>query len=79
MEAPWPIRLGWVRIVELTLGLLFVVAGFVKLSGMGFMVELFKQESENGNDAQLKAAAAKALPIIEHHYQMAQQLAKAKA
>jgi putative oxidoreductase len=41
MEAPWPIRLGWVRIVELTLGLLFVVAGFVKLSGMGFMVELF--------------------------------------
>ena len=41
MSAPWPIRLGWVRIAELALGLLFVVAGLVKLSGMAFMVELF--------------------------------------
>ena len=41
MGAPWPIRLGWVRIAELALGLLFVVAGVVKLSGMAFMVELF--------------------------------------
>ena len=41
MSAPWPIRLGWVRIAELALGLLFVVAGVVKLSGMAFMVELF--------------------------------------
>ena len=41
MEAPSPVRLGWVRIVELALGLLFVAAGLVKLSGMGFMVELF--------------------------------------
>jgi putative oxidoreductase len=41
MEAPSPVRLGWVRIVELVLGLLFVAAGIVKLSGMGFMVELF--------------------------------------
>ena len=41
MGAPWPIRLGWVRIAELALGLLFVVAGLVKLSGMAFMVELF--------------------------------------
>lgn len=41
MEAPWPIRLGWVRIAELALGTLFVVAGMVKLTGMAFMVELF--------------------------------------
>ncbi len=41
MEAPWPIRLGWVRIAELGLGLLFVAAGTVKLSGMPFMVDLF--------------------------------------
>jgi putative oxidoreductase len=41
MEAPWPIRLGWVRIAELALGMLFVAAGMVKLSGMAFMVELF--------------------------------------
>ncbi|WP_175939839.1 DUF4142 domain-containing protein [Caballeronia sp. BCC1704] len=42
-------------------------------------VELFAKESEKGNDAALKAAAAKALPILRHHYAMAQQLAKAKA
>lgn len=41
MDAPWPIRLGWVRIAELALGLMFVVAGLVKLSGMALMVELF--------------------------------------
>jgi putative oxidoreductase len=41
MDAPWPIRLGWLRIAELGLGLLFVAAGTVKLSGMPFMVELF--------------------------------------
>jgi putative oxidoreductase len=41
MDAPWPVRLGWVRIIEIALGLLFVAAGLVKLSGMGFMVELF--------------------------------------
>ena len=34
MDAPWPIRLGWVRIAELGLGMLFVIAGVVKLSGM---------------------------------------------
>ncbi|VXB72329.1 Membrane protein [Burkholderia sp. 8Y] len=42
-------------------------------------VELFAKESEKGNDVALKAAAAKALPILRHHYAMAQQLAKAKA
>jgi uncharacterized membrane protein YphA (DoxX/SURF4 family) len=41
MEAPWPNRLGWVRIAEFALGMLFVMAGLVKLSGMAFMVELF--------------------------------------
>jgi putative oxidoreductase len=41
MDAPWPVRLGWVRIAELGLGLMFVVAGLVKLSGMPLMVELF--------------------------------------
>lgn len=41
MNSRWPIRLGWVRIAELGLGSLFVIAGLVKLSGMPFMVELF--------------------------------------
>jgi putative oxidoreductase len=41
MEAPWAVRLGWVRIAEIALGLMFVAAGLVKLSGMAFMVELF--------------------------------------
>jgi putative membrane protein len=38
-------------------------------------VELFTQQSQSGTDPQLKAAAAKALPIIKHHHEMAQQLA----
>jgi putative membrane protein len=38
-------------------------------------VDLFQQESQNGADAQLKAAAAHALPTIKHHLAMAQQLA----
>jgi putative oxidoreductase len=41
MDAQWPARLEWVRIAELGLGLLFIAAGLVKLSGMAFMVELF--------------------------------------
>jgi len=41
MGAPWPIRLGWVRIAELALGMLFVIAGLVKLSGVALMVALF--------------------------------------
>lgn len=41
MDAPWPIRLGWVRIAELGLGSMFIAAGLVKLSGVTFMVELF--------------------------------------
>jgi putative membrane protein len=38
-------------------------------------VDLFHQESQSGTDAQLKAAAAHALPTIKHHLAMAQQLA----
>jgi putative oxidoreductase len=41
MDAPWPMSLGWVRIAELGLGLLFVAAGVVKLAGVPFMVDLF--------------------------------------
>jgi putative oxidoreductase len=41
MDARWPIRLGWVRIAELALGMLFVIAGLVKLSGIALMVDLF--------------------------------------
>jgi len=38
-------------------------------------VDLFQQQSGSGADAQLKAAAAYALPTIRHHLEMAQQLA----
>jgi putative membrane protein len=38
-------------------------------------VDLFQQESQSGADSQLKAAAAHALPTIQHHLKMAQQLA----
>jgi uncharacterized membrane protein YphA (DoxX/SURF4 family) len=41
MNAPWPVRLGWVRAAELGLGLIFVCAGSVKLAGVPFMVDLF--------------------------------------
>lgn len=41
MEAPWPLRLGWVRMAEIGLGFLFIAAGVVKLAGMPFMVDLF--------------------------------------
>lgn len=51
----------------------------VAVSGHQKAVELFKKESESGSDSALKAAASKALPVISHHYEMAQQLAKAMA
>ncbi|KMQ80425.1 putative exported protein [Candidatus Burkholderia pumila] len=53
--------------------------GKVAVDGHQKAVELFKKESESGNDAALKAAASKALPVTSHHYAMAQQLAKTKA
>ncbi|MEM5339896.1 DUF4142 domain-containing protein [Paraburkholderia azotifigens] len=50
----------------------------VAVGGHQKAVELFQKESESGNDAQLKAAAARALPTIRHHLAMAQQLANAR-
>jgi putative membrane protein len=40
-------------------------------------IELFKKEAKEGKDAELKAFAAKHVPILEHHLQMAQQAADA--
>lgn len=41
MEAPWPDRPGLVRLLEIGLAVLFIVAGTVKLAGHPFMVALF--------------------------------------
>ncbi len=51
----------------------------VKDFGQRMIADHTKGESEKGNDPALKAAAAKALPVISHHYAMAQQLAESKA
>lgn len=50
----------------------------VALEGHKKAVAAFSQEAEGGQDAKLKAAAQKALPIIQHHYEMAQALASKK-
>jgi putative membrane protein len=39
-------------------------------------VDLFKRYAEGGENAELKAWAAKTLPALEHHYKMAQDLEK---
>ncbi len=39
-------------------------------------VDLFKRYAEEGENADLKAWAAKTLPALEHHYQMAKDLDK---
>jgi putative membrane protein len=39
-------------------------------------VDLFKRYAEGGENADLKAWAAKTLPALEHHYKMAQDLDK---
>jgi putative membrane protein len=39
-------------------------------------VDLFKRYAEEGENAELKAWAAKTLPALQHHYQMAQDLDK---
>ncbi|MGE7368559.1 DUF4142 domain-containing protein [Neorhizobium sp. NPDC001467] len=39
-------------------------------------VDLFKRYAEEGENADLKAWAAKTLPALEHHYKMAQDLDK---
>jgi len=41
-------------------------------------IAAFQDEAQNGQDASLKKAAQKALPTIQHHYEMAQELAKKK-
>lgn len=41
-------------------------------------VALFKRESERGKDADLKQFASQTLPTLQHHLQMAEQLAAAK-
>lgn len=41
-------------------------------------VAVFSTESKAGGNAQFKNSATRALPIIKHHYAMAQQLAKLK-
>ncbi|MEX3931554.1 DUF4142 domain-containing protein [Paraburkholderia phymatum] len=50
----------------------------VAVGGHQKAVELFQKESESGQDPQLKSAATRALPVIRHHLQMAQQLADAR-
>jgi len=50
----------------------------VAVDGHRKAVAIFSTESKGGNNAQLKNVAARALPIIKHHYAMAQQLAKLK-
>jgi putative membrane protein len=50
----------------------------VALAGHQKAITVFSTESMKGNDALLKNTATRALPIIKHHYAMAQQLAKAK-
>ena len=42
-------------------------------------VKLFVQESDNGEDAQLKSFAATTLPTLKEHLQMAESLPGAKA
>jgi putative membrane protein len=39
-------------------------------------VDLFKRYATEGENADLKAWAAKTLPALEHHYKMAQDLDK---
>jgi putative membrane protein len=39
-------------------------------------VDLFKRYADEGENAELKAWAAKTLPALEHHYKMAQDLDK---
>jgi putative membrane protein len=50
----------------------------VGLEGHKSAVDAFQQEASSGSNADLKAAAQKALPTIQEHYSMAQALAKKK-
>lgn len=50
----------------------------VAVDGHRKAVAVFSTESKDGSNASLKNLAARALPIIKHHYAMAQQLARLK-
>jgi putative membrane protein len=50
----------------------------VGLQGHKEAIAAFQREATDGQVAQIKDAAAKALPTIQHHYQMAQELARKK-
>jgi predicted outer membrane protein len=50
----------------------------VGLEGHKQAVDAFQKEISDGQNADLKKAAQKALPTIQKHYQMAQDLAKQK-
>jgi predicted outer membrane protein len=50
----------------------------VGVAGHKDAVSAFQKEIAEGQNASLKAAAQKALPTIQEHYQMAQDLAKKK-
>ena len=50
----------------------------VGLEGHKQAVDAFQKEISDGQNADLKQAAQKALPTIQKHYQMAQDLAKQK-
>lgn len=50
----------------------------IGLKGHEDAIAAFKKEISDGQNADLKKLAQKGLPTIEHHYQMAQDLAKKK-
>ncbi|WP_341312649.1 DUF4142 domain-containing protein [Paraburkholderia sp. IMGN_8] len=50
----------------------------VALAGEQKALSVFQAEIASGRDEQLKDAAKKALPTIQEHYEMAQELAKRK-
>jgi len=50
----------------------------VGLQGHKDALEAFHKEASDGQVPELKQAAQKGLPVIEHHYQMAQTLARKK-
>jgi len=50
----------------------------IGLKGHKDAIAAFKKEISDGQNADLKKLAKKGLPTIEHHYQLAQRLAKKK-
>jgi predicted outer membrane protein len=51
----------------------------IGLEGHKEALEAFNKEASQGANADLKEAALKALPTIQEHYAMAQELAKKKS